>query len=350
MKKRYWLYLSLTLVACLAVILGLNTNESDLDDGAVASSKGDNFINVEQESELTLEPSEQSLPSLSEEALTEPSMVSIDLTRVALKHQAVLQYPSYSQPIVDSNSPYLDWNKFEEVTTPVLDGNATATLSVNKYRHFYPDEIEVKLNSSASISSAELEVIDVETMKTLDVISSENSEWLISPSSDWPEEMRFVAKIDFDEGADVVTADIRFYHSVASILSIDDVYADGADLRIPVTLETEKEGVFRVRANLYDINGVALASLVTKEHLTEGQQTVELKAFKSVLPAGRSDLYLKDVMVERMSGYPGEKAGYGQSGADSYSIGSFDSNTLSDEGYQMSEQEKRQISFLKQVI
>ena len=38
-----------------------------------------------------------------------------------------------------------------------------------------------------------------------------------------------------------------------------------------------------------------------------------------------------------MSGYPGEKAGYGQSDLESYPIGTFNSDTLSDEEYQMSE-------------
>ncbi|GAK22129.1 hypothetical protein JCM19052_2703 [Vibrio sp. JCM 19052] len=54
-------------------------------------------------------------------------------------------------------------------------------------------------------------------------------------------------------------------------------------------------------------------------------------------------------MIERMSGFPGEKAQYGQSEAESYSIGSFDSNTLSDEPYEMSDKEKQQLEFLHQA-
>jgi len=350
MKRKYWLYLSLGLVGCAALILGLETNGTNAASETIAMAETGTPPKVTKQQDLMLQPKGGDQSLLNINTLQEPSMVEIDLTNVALRHQVALQYPPYSQPITDSNSPYLDWNKFEEVSIPVLDGEASASLRLNKYRHFYPDQIDVKLNTNSSVLSAELEIINVETMKVIDVQSQDSGQWIISPSKDWPEEIRFVANVEFEQGDDIVSADIRFYHSVASILAVEEGYADGADLRIPVILETEQEGTFRVRANLYDSHGGAIASLVTKQRLPIGQQTIELKAFKSVLPKGQSELHLKDIMIERMSGYPGQKAGYGQSNVDSYSIGNFDSNTLSDQGYEMSEQEKSQIEFLKQVI
>lgn len=350
MKRKYWFYSCTALVGIASAILwptGVQTSEyskplthsnTKLPKQVITDSDTPIVQNVLQEPEIELEVPNQ------------PAMVSIDLTKVAQKHQATLQYPAYSQPITDSNSPYLSWNKFEEVAIPVLGGDSTASLSVNKYRHFFPDDIEVKLKSRATILGANLEVIAVETKQVLETLPSNDSLWTITPSESWPEEIRLVAKVEFEQGEDVVSADIRFYHSVANVINVEHGYADGADLRIPVVLETEQDGIYRVRGNLFDSNGVAIASLVAKERLTTGEQTIELKAFKNVLPAGSSELYLKNVMVERMSGYPGEKAGYGQSNAESYSIGSFDSNTLSDEDYQMSEQEKQRVAFLKQVF
>ncbi len=118
---------------------------------------------------------------------------------------------------------------------------------------------------------------------------------------------------------------------------------------IPITLQIDKAGIYRVRGNLYQSNGSAIASLVHKQRLSEGEQTIELKAFHKVLLKGKTDYELRDIMIERMSGFPGEKAQYGQSESEVYPIGAFDSGLLSDEPYEMNDKEKQQLEFLHQA-
>ncbi|WP_045417564.1 hypothetical protein [Vibrio owensii] len=274
---------------------------------------------------------------------------SHDLSLIAERHEEVLQYPAYSTPITDKNSPYLDWNHFEEVPVPVLNGEAKAALSLDKYRHFYPDKIDVRLKLSANYVTASLDIIDVESQQTLTTLPVQENGWQITPEANWPQELRLVARISFEQGEDVISADLRLYHSVASIINVDQASSNNSDMVIPITVQVDRAGIYRVRGSLYQSSGSAVASLVQKKQLAEGEQTVELKAFHNVLPNGRTEYELRDIMIERMSGFPGEKAQYGQSEAESYPIGSFDSNTLSDEPYEMSGKEKQQLEFLHQA-
>ena len=244
----------------------------------------------------------------------------------------------------------MNWNAFEVVETPILDGKSTASLSIKKFRHFYPEQIAVELKTQQTVLGASLDVVSVATQQVLTTLPSDEMQWQITPGKDWPEELRLIARVDFERGEDIVSADVRLYHSVASVVSVSEGYAQGPDMKIPVTLQIDKEGIFRLRANLYQQGGKAIASLVEKQRLSEGEQTVELKAFKRVLPEGAIDLELRDVVIERMSGHPGEKAGYGQSDAESYPFGRFDSGMLTDEEYQMTEQEKQQLAFLQQLL
>ncbi|MFW7524918.1 hypothetical protein ACODM8_12350 [Vibrio ostreicida] len=280
--------------------------------------------------------------------LLESSQAS--LQQVALLHQQSLQYPSYSQPITDAHSPYLSWNDFDSVETPVLDGKVTASLSLAKYRYFFPEVIEVELRSQAASTTAQLDIVSVETQSVLQSHVSDDGQWGIVPNQSWPQEIRLIARVDFEQGQDVVSADIRLYHSVASVSDVGEGYAQGPDMKVPMILDVGKAGIYRVRANLYQSGGGAIASLVEKQRLSTGLQNMELKVFKGVLPSGSNALELRDVMIERMSSYPGEKAGYGKSESKAYPVGTFDTDSLSDDAYQMTEQEKQQLTFLQQLL
>lgn len=269
-----------------------------------------------------------------------------ELKLIASQHEQVLRYPPYSQPILDKESPFLDWNHFEEVPAPVLDGKHTSTLSLKKYRHFFPDEIEVNLKSSLGVMTALLDVEDVVNKKKLATFSMKEYGWRIVPKSDWPEELRLVAHVSFGQGDDVISADLRLYHSVARIIEVGSSSSNNTDMIIPIKLQIDKAGIYRVRANLYQFNGSPVASLIIKQYLSEGEQTVDLRAFHRVLTAGESEYELRDIMIERMSGFPGEKAQYGRSQKIAYPIGLFDSSILSNEPYTMSDKERQQLDFL----
>ena len=272
------------------------------------------------------------------------------LALITQRHQQVLQFPPYSRPIIDENSPYLHWNHFEEVSVPVLDGQHSAALSLKQYRYFYPDEIEVGLKTSLEVATASLDIEDVINQKTLATLPIDNNVWRIRPDNAWPEELRLVARISFIEGDDIISADLRIYHSVASVVSVGVGIPDNTDMVVPLTLQIDKSGIYRVTSNLYQSDGSAIASLVFKQPLSEGEQTIELRAFHSLLPKREVDYTLSDIVIERMSGFPGEKAQYGKETKEHYHIGTFDGRLLSNEPYQASDREKQQLEFLQQAF
>ncbi|MCG7488324.1 hypothetical protein MHN79_02370 [Vibrio sp. Of14-4] len=273
--------------------------------------------------------------------------VQLNWHNVAFRHEDELSFPSYSQPI--KNSAYQYWNQFIPIEVPVLNGQTTAALVAEKFRYFYPEAIQVELVSNEVVQTATLDVVDINTQVSLASLDIDDGKWHIIPSKTWPQELRLVARIDFSRGYDVISADVRLYHSVASIDSVSPSFAKGPDLVIPVDLDIKKAGIFRLRANLYKTDGIALASLVEKEHLLEGLQTIELKAYKRVLPSGRSNYELGDIIIERMSGFPGEKAMYGNASPERFPLGSFDTDSLTDEAYQMTDHERQQLRFLNQL-
>ncbi|MDA0118081.1 hypothetical protein [Vibrio sp. T11.5] len=347
MKKKLWILSLCAALTTLSVMFWPSPVETSEYAKSKRSDRPSNAISPVPATHFERETSSRAVelktPLESEE-------VTLKLKQIAIQHQQILQYPSYSQPINSENSLYLSWNAFEVVDTPVLDGRSTANLSIEKFRHFYPEQILVALVTQEAVVSASLDVVSVATQQTLTTLPMDDMKWQITPGADWPEELRLVARIDFDKGEDVISADVRLYHSVANVISVSQAYAQGPDMKVPVRLQIDKEGIFRLRANLYRQGGNAIASLVKKQRLSEGEQVMELQAFKRVLPEGTTDLELRDVVIERMSGYPGEKAAYGQSDAESYAIGRFDSNALTDEEYQMTEQERQQMAFLQQLL
>ncbi|GEM75214.1 hypothetical protein [Vibrio sagamiensis] len=268
---------------------------------------------------------------------------------IAYQHKKVLQHPAYSQPITDESNPYLHWNRFEIVPLPILGGNAQAALNVNKYRHFYPDKINVTLSSSTPVISSTLDIIDVQTQQVLTHLPMRSDGWEITSQANWPEEIRLVARTEFEQGEDIVSADIRLYQHIADIIRVGQSYAENTDMLIPVTLKVDKTGIYRIRGSLYQTNGSAIALLTQKHRLSQGSHTMTLKAFHSVLPSGNVSYELRNIFIEKMSGFPGQKAQYGQAEASVYPVGHFNADILSDDPYQLSENEKKQLEFLNQA-
>ncbi|WP_051488313.1 hypothetical protein [Salinivibrio socompensis] len=89
------------------------------------------------------------------------------------------------------------------------------------------------------------------------------------------------------------------------------VFGRDADMIIPLQLDVDKAGIYRVRANLFTKDNEPVAFLTTKKQLPEGEHTVELKAFKQALRGFDEQWQLKNIVLERMSGYPGERAQFG---------------------------------------
>lgn len=282
---------------------------------------------------------------------TEPDIVPVSmrnsLSYIASDYAEKIQHPPYSMPIASPQSPYLHWNRHISTPVPILDGTEKAALKLSQYRYFYPKPIQASLVASLPVNQTVLEIIDVRTNQVIETKTVSGDTWQIEPDESWPMELRLKAILDFDSGHDVLTADFRLYQPIAQLAQINPVFGRDADMIIPLQLNVDKGGIYRFRANLFTQNDEPVAFLTTKKRLQEGDHTVELKAFKQTLLGFDKQWQLKNIVIERMSGSPGERAQFGISPKDTYSLGVFDIDQLSDTPYQMSEQERMQLEFLQ---
>ncbi|OEE62758.1 hypothetical protein A1OK_19405 [Enterovibrio norvegicus FF-454] len=284
-----------------------------------------------------------------EEKVVVSEAMSAQFSRIAQTFESELNYPPYSQPIVDLASPYLTPNHFAVVEMPVLDGKHSAALVVDKYRYFFPEPIAFRVKSGLPVTGMKFDLIDIDTREVVASGNSENAQGKLTAKENWPANVRLRVKVQFAGGGDVLTADVNYQNPVAYLLGAQPAYVQGADWTIPLDIDAKKAGLYRVRANLYRVDGRPVAVLTSKQRLTEGESVMDVKAHQSVFGGESGEYQLRDIQVERMSGSPGEKTRYGVSNVSVIELGPFNANSLSEESYQPSEQERQQLLFLKSL-
>lgn len=292
-----------------------------------------------------------SLPVISSDQLPDELQreVTEQFTLLSKDYAAEVAYPAYSQPLSASDVSYLEPNYFSVVDVPILDGSHTASLSLDKYRFYFPEPVTVRLDTDLTVDNVVLELFEPTTREQLVIVRSQEVNVIFVPKESWPQEIRVKATVSFAEGTDILTADFSFFVPVAYVESVSSPYPVNADMCIPLTLDVKKNGIYRVRANLFTTDGQAVAVLTNKEKLGQGEATLDLKAHKSVL-AGRDGAFeLRNIQVEKMSSYPGEKTSYGVSQFKVLPIEYFDVSTLSDEKHQPSAEEQQRLEFLQEV-
>lgn len=285
------------------------------------------------------EPAEKDVP----EALSEK------MEAIAGAYETSLRYPDYSQPITGKDSPYLQNNTFSIVDVPVLDGQSHAALVLKKYRFFAPEAVEVIVQSPLSVNGVSLSIIDVENGQVIYSESTSGSDSIIKPEGDWPSELRVKAEVSFEGGNDILTADFQYLTSVGKVTGVESPEVAGTDYLIPVAVDVYEKGIYRLRGNLYRKGGAPFAALNVKERLDEGSRIMNLKVHQSVLPGNEKDFELKDIQMERMSGYPGDKGGFGISKSKSFDVDGIDSSQLIQDPYIPSEKETQKLEFLKSM-
>lgn len=280
---------------------------------------------------------------------SKPVQLTRQLAAITEVYAAEVQYPPYSKPITAHNVSYLDPNRFTAVEMPVLGGSAMASLSLPKYRFFDPEAVTLSLNTELSVSAIRFDFYDLARQQRFLTKYTDHNTLTVAGHVSWPKEIRVKATVDFDRGTDVLTADFRYEVPVAYVNSADAPTAQGADMLIPLNLEVTQAGIYRIRANLYRHDGEVIAALSSKSRLGEGRQSLSLKVHHSVLGNTEGRYQLKNWVVERMSGRPGEKASFGISREPVMTLEPFQVSTLSQEAYTPSLQEQQRLDFLRRA-
>ncbi|WP_156158709.1 hypothetical protein [Pseudoalteromonas rubra] len=271
--------------------------------------------------------------------------------QVADLYAQQLQYAPYSQPLTLADADRLTPNHFYPVTIPTQNIEEVLTLKVSQYRFVYPEPIEIVLTGSdiygASVSVSEVESNKVLTAQSL--IEQEGRYFAsISAKKDFPRELQLTVRAHVRGDEIPLVAQVQYMQPSAELLNLEQARVQGSDLLVDARLKVHEAGIYRIRANLF-AGDQPLSHAVARKRLSEGVQTLPLKIHQSVLPEQATGLKLTTFVVERMSGSPQEKARFGRSQVDTYSLESVDLSDLQRQPYTPSAQEQQKLAFLKQL-
>jgi hypothetical protein len=271
---------------------------------------------------------------------------------VAKAYAAELNSPPYSQPLSNNDFDRLKPNHFNPQSIPVDDNGATITAELSKYRYIYPEPILATL-SGKNIDHAELVLVDISSGKSLLTAKfvPNDSIWTVQLEGkrNFPTQLQATVKAKINEKNISIALSLKYADSVATLEDLAPPTSSDTDMVLRANLTTREQGLYRVRANLFDANNQPIAHLVGKEKLRKGHVSLELKAHHSVLQGRKLPFYLSTFSIELMSPAPGKPTKYGDSAIVRYDIKDFAISSLSDIPYKPSAQEQQRLLLLQKM-
>ena len=271
---------------------------------------------------------------------------------VAKVYAAELNFPAYSQPLTDNDFDRLQPNHFNPQSIPVDDEGTQVTAALSKYRYTYPELVFATLTGE-NIVNAELQLVDTNTGNLLLTSKFEQDEdnWYaqLEGRRDLPRQLQATIKASVNGKNITIALALKYVDSIATLEGFNSAFNQDADMVMPANLTTREQGLYRIRANLFDANNQPIAHLVSKEKLNKGSSHINLKAHQSVLQGKSAPFYLSTFSIELMSPAPGEPTKYGNSAIKKYEIKEFSVSSLSDTPYQPSEQEQQRLLLLQNM-
>ena len=269
---------------------------------------------------------------------------------VAKAYAAELSFPTYSKPLTNKDFDRLKPNHFNPQSIPIDDVGTTVTAELSKYRYVYPEAVFATLSGE---NNAELQLVDITNGKSLLTRNFEQNDniWTseFDGARDLPAQLQVVVKAQVNGKNISMALALQYVDSVATLESFEPAFNQEADMVITANLTTREKGLYRIRANLFDANNQPIAHLVSKDKLSKGNSSIELKAHQSVLQGKQAPFYLSTFSVELMSPAPGKLTKYGDSAINQYEIKDFETSSLSALPYQPSEQEQQRLQLLQNM-
>lgn len=270
-------------------------------------------------------------------------------------YAAELNYPPYSRPLTSADHQLLNPNHFDTVALP-LEGGASASLVLPKYRFTYPEAVVFKLvMTGLSPQHVKAELRQQQSGKVLaqaDLTAGANAtEWphQFDATEQWDGAIELVVLFEAEGKTQQLQTGLDYSYPVATVTGIGSSSSRGADLVIPVELDVKKSGMYRLRANLFTESKQPLAVLTAEEQLTEGSAKLELRAFKQVLQQQGGPYWLGTFVLELRSAMPGEPNRYGNSKEPGFVVEAINFGQLSDEPFVISDEEKQRLQFLQHM-
>ena len=285
------------------------------------------------------------------EKIPEPVTESFKL--LASAYAAELELPPYSRPLSTDDKHLLNPNRYIPQSVP-LEGGATASIVLPKYRFSYPEDLLVTLEvNGLQVFDVSVQLVDENRMDSVANAemrgTPERYTATLAPEENWNGAFEVQVSFSANGSAQVLKTGIEYHNPVATIIGINDTMGIGSDMHIPVQLEVKQAGFYRLRANLFTAQRQPLALLTAAEKLGSGRQEITLRAYKAVLRNNSGPYILSSFVLERRPAVPGEMTQYGDSEQTEYKLEAFSLNQLSDDPWQPDEQEQQRLQFLQQM-
>lgn len=287
-----------------------------------------------------------------------PQSMQQSFALVAAAYAEELQVPDYVRPLNLADTKLLAPNEFIAQPLP-LEGGASVSIEADKYRFSAPEPVVVRLKTQ-SIELSQVQVLlknelNGELLVT-ETLSGSNGVYAATLSAEKHWDGPLIVEFQFSGAGQQqsVQTGIEYSQPIAIITNVKPVLARGSDMVIPVQIQVELAGTYRLRANLMTADGQPLAQLTASGELAEGSQTLELKAHKLVLPSGQTaaqpiQYLLTTFQLERRSPSPFEPTRYGRSAQTEFALGDFDPAQLTDVVAEPSAEDLQRLEFLQKM-
>ncbi|MGR6874151.1 DUF4785 family immunoglobulin-like domain-containing protein [Pseudomonas sp. HK3] len=276
---------------------------------------------------------------------------------LASHYQQNIRFPHYSTPINEGQTDLLEPLKALPVSLNLgKDVDDSAQLSPEQFNYKQGDIIKATLSSSGRIQPTQVSIELVENNKTLSrfsVTEKDNAYLAIldSKGKDWPVDLHIKATFNFAEhGRLAILSPIKYSPDNGTILSISKAYVDGVNLSIPVQLNINESGRYRLTANFFSQDKSPIAHLTAKQNLKKGKNTWTLQVHSEVLRAANNPgPYILDTWtLTKLPERPGIRTSYGDSNIsaekiEGFALNQYDTTPWSDP------QDEARLEFLQKL-
>jgi hypothetical protein len=278
--------------------------------------------------------------------------VATPVTEPLQQLTALILSPPYSQPVTAANLAQTQAATVAAVTVPQDDGSSWQ-LALSRYRFSFPEPVQARLQiegTAPALLRYQLRGLDQQLYASGVVAADPTGQYVleIPGQADFPAELELSVESEPGLGA---LARLSYSQPVAWLAETGALEADDTDLLIPLQLQVEKAGLYRVQAVLAMEQPSArpLAILQGEFQLEAGRQPVTLRAHYSVLPEQPFDALLSQLQLELAPPRPGDSTGYGRPLASAVALGDFNPQALSRTPYEPDAHAQQSVLLLQQL-
>lgn len=263
--------------------------------------------------------------------------------------------PPYSQPVTAMNLAQTEAPSVAAVTVPLDDG-IVWSLQPGQFRFSYPEPVtatvQIKGEQPAFVRYRLRSTATAELLSSGELAADADGLFRLSipGHTDFPAELELIVDSEPGHGA---LALLQYHQPVAWLAQTLALHADDSDLVLPLQLEVQQRGLYRVQAvlgqNQQQSAAKPLAILQGEFMLEAGTATIELRAHHSVLPAEPFDAELSRLQLELAPPVPGAATGYGRPLQAPVALGDFDPRALNRTPYQPDAQALKRVELLQQL-